>query len=211
MKNFISSVSIFLIFISSNSKILAQSDFSIQIRGGTSPIEKKYILKYWNSGWNVGAGVEYKIFSMVFMSGDVIFHSLSFKENSTYSSFTYGGLQNRSLGKDANLYEASLAFRFVRDQGVVRPFAILRSGIYIVHTGKIIFIDWYEPYPGFQSDWHIKVMNEERINRWFVSLGIGVQIPLSNSLNILIEQTFSQTTSGDLTLFPLNAVVQFDI
>lgn len=200
------------LFVMKSQTVFAQSGFALEARGGYTLNPHSGILSSWDDGWNLGIGLQYDIFSTMKISVHTDYHLFPFHENNQipFSPSRMPGYQYRYSGTNADMYEAALSIRLRIAKTSISPFLLITGGVYSIRTGDITRTEWIDNYPGSHKNSVIRGTGQ-RVNKGFLSLGIGLEVPISEYWIINVDGGFSQSIDDLDILYPMHISIQYRI
>ena len=209
MKRMILLVSIlFLVLMQS---ISAQNNFSISIGGGYlySAIDKAK-LPYWENGFVVSLHSDYKLsdnFS-VFILGSYQQHF--FNQNLvTFAVPAVVGYKFSVSGDNSSVFDFSVGTKlFALNNSRIRPYLGLGIGILFIDQGRVEITEWM--VGSAERNTNLFANTDQNFNMAQLNFGLGVEIEVFSSLNLLIDGKFVQSFDG-LSYLPITAGIKFSL
>jgi Autotransporter beta-domain len=185
-----------MLFVIGAQYMYANDNLHIEIQSGT--------MSYWGSEydrlhtysekWMLGTGVAYDISPYVEISGIFSYHHFEFN-----NEFDHTGAMNYSFQVDApaaHSYETSIGIRIITIvQFPIQPYLSLRRGYDVMAIGD----ETYKETSLQDNKMMINKNPGETIRNTFWAFGLGVNIPLSNRLNLKAEGYWSEGSSARYT------------
>ncbi len=187
----------------------AQGRFSLEVHGGITTLLGSTLLNNWNTGWNTGVGVGYKLVSRVQLVVSGSYHRLPFRGD--LRGFYYRIPDpSRITGNNSEIFETSIALRALSPGKYFQPFLSLQSGIYVMKVGRIFVfpnvITRVPPVP-LQPLAGTGVT----VARGFASIGLGLNVPVNENVAIRIESSYARTHDGGNAFIPIVSSVSFGL
>ncbi|MGH7449814.1 MAG: hypothetical protein ACRENG_00560 [bacterium] len=188
----------------------AQSKLRCEVHGGLAfGIPTRNVFTNWENGWVFGLCLPVQINPNIQIVPSASYQRFRYTGQNPQLAFpAITGLRWKVEGERANLYETSLAMRFIAPGKFIKPFLALQGGAYFIEVGEIRVITWVQHNPQSASSYIYRGTGKS-MTKGFYALGYGLNIPFNSGVAIQLEGRFTGTFDGNESFAYIISAVQF--
>jgi hypothetical protein len=203
---------IFVLIISINNILHAQNHFRFELSSGYSwNLSSGTVISNWGNGLILGGGIVYQMFPSFDIALDCSYQRYTY--NGSFLQLatpTWIGWHYSSSGHGLNTIEYSIVIRNSQKHSTLFPIFSFRVGVIHENIGEITISSWSDLSPdnishGIYSGTGIKD------NKAFAALGIGLNVPITDTFRAMIESRITQTLDREHIFVPFVLTLQFDL